>query len=145
MNHRLLVPVLTAAALLACAGEEEQAAPEPTATPAARPAPASPRGMTATDYWFRGVVSDMNTGCYVDAICSVTVEVTEGLGGEPLEKANEIVVIESYGFSIRRCDGQWAETPPGHEVEVLAHATETDTLAVCEGEHYFVKDLQAPE
>lgn len=48
----------------------------------------------------------MNTACYVDAICSVTVDVTESLGGASLEEGTEVVVIESYGFSIRRCNGQ---------------------------------------
>jgi hypothetical protein len=150
MNPRLLIPLALAAAILACGGDEEASPPERTDSPPATSAPATdapvtPRGMTATDHWFSGVVSEMNTGCYVDAICSITVEVTETLGGEPLEEGTEVVVIESYGFSTQRCDGQWAETPPGREVEVLAHAAEGESLAVCNGEHYFVKDLQAPE
>jgi len=153
MNTRLLLPLALTAALLACGGEEEASPPEQTpssppertAPPPRTPTPATPRGMTATDHWFRGVVSEMNTGCYVDAIYSVTVEVTESLGGAPLDEGAEVVVITSYGFSTQRCDGQWAETPPGREVEVLAHAAEGGSLAVCAGEHYFVKDMQAAE
>jgi len=145
MITRLLLPITLAAALLACGGEEEASPPERTAPPPRTPAPATPADMTAADFWFRGVVSEMNTGCYVDAVCSVTVEVTETLGGAPLEEGSEVVVIESYGFSTRRCDGQWTETPPGREVEVLAHAAEDGSLAVCEGDHYFVKDLQLAE
>jgi hypothetical protein len=145
MNARLLIPLALAAVLLACTGEEEASPPERTAPPPRTPAPGVPRGMTAGDFWFRGTVSEMNTGCYVDATCSVTVEVTETLGGEPLEAGTEVVVITSYGFSTQRCDGRWAETPPGRKVEVLAHAAEGGSLAVCAGEHYFVKDLQAPE
>ena len=101
--------------------------------------------MTATDHWFRGVVTDMNTGCYHDAICNVTVEVIEALGGAPLDTGTEAEVITSYGFSTQRCDGQWAETPPGLEVEVLAHPAEGGSLAICAGEHYFVKDLQTAQ
>jgi hypothetical protein len=145
MNTRLLIPLALATAILACSGEEEASGPEQTPSLPATDAPATPPAMTATDHWFRGVVSEMNTGCYVDAICSVTVEITESLGGEPLEEGTEVVVIESYGFSTQRCDGQWAETPPGGEVEVLAHPAEGESLAVCDGDHYFVKDLQAPE
>jgi len=145
MHARLVIPVLAAAALLACTGEEEASEPERTKAPPPS-APATPRGMTATDIWFRGVVSEMNTGCYHDAVCSVTVEVTESLGGVSLvEEGTEVVVIESYGFSTRRCDGQWSETPPGREVEVLAHAADGESLAVCEGDHYFVKDLNASD
>jgi hypothetical protein len=153
MNTRLLIPLALAAAILACGGDEEASLPEPTDSPPERTAPAprtpapstTPPGMTDTDHWFHGVVTDMNTGCYVDAICSVTVEVTETLGGAPLEKGTEIVVITSYGFSTVMCEGQWAETPPGREVEVLAHPAEGGTLAICGGNHYFVKDLQVPE
>jgi len=145
MNTRLLIPLLLAAAILACSGEEEASQPEQTPTAPATDAPATPPAMTATDHWFRGVVTEMNTGCYVDALCSVTVEVTESLGGDPLDEGTEVVVIESYGFSTQRCDGQWAETPPGREVEVLAHAAEGGSLAICKGDHYFVKDLQTPE
>jgi hypothetical protein len=145
MNTRLLIPLLLAAAILACGGEEEALQPEQTPTVPATDAPATPRGMTATDHWFRGTVSEMNTSCYFDAICSVTVEVTETLGGEPLAEGTEVEVIESYGFSTVSCDGQWSETPPGREVEVLAHAAEGGSLAICKGDHYFVKDLQTPE
>jgi hypothetical protein len=150
MIKHLLIPLALAAAILACGGQEEASPPELTPSPAATsppatPAPATPRGMTDGDYWLRGVVTEMNTGCYVDATCSVTVEVIETLGGEPLEAATEVVVITSYGFSTQRCDGQWAEMSPGREVEVLAHAAEGESLAVCNAEHYFVKDLQAPE
>jgi hypothetical protein len=145
MNTRLLIPLALASAILACGGEEEAPQAEPATSPPATTAPATPPGMTASDHWFRGVVTEMNTGCYVDAICSVTVEVTETLGGAPLEKGTEILVITSYGFSTQRCDGQWAEMSPGREVEVLAHAAEGESLAVCNAEHYFVKDLQAPE
>jgi len=145
MNTRLLIPLLLAAAILACSGEEEASQPEQTPTAPATDAPATPPAMTATDHWFRGVGTEMNTGCYVDALCSVTVEVTESLGGDPLDEGTEVVVIESYGFSTQRCDGQWAETPPGREVEVLAHAAEGGSLAICKGDHYFVKDLQTPE
>jgi hypothetical protein len=95
--------------------------------------------MSATDYWFRGLVREMNTGCYVDAICSVTVEVTNRLGGAELPDGTEVTVIESYGFSIRPCEGEWKETPPGQVVEVLAHATEDGGMAVCEGAQYFVR------
>ena len=144
MKVRLLLPILAALAMLACAGEDEATEPERTTSPAVTSAPASPPGMVATDYWFRGVVSEMNTGCYHDAICSVTVDVTESLDAS-LEEGTEVVVIESYGFSTRRCDGQWTETPPGREVEVLAHEADGESLAVCEADHYFVKDLQAPE
>jgi len=142
MNIHLLIPIALAAAILACTGEEEASPPGRTKAPPPS-APASPRGMSDGDYWFHGVVTEMNTGCYVDAVCSATVEVTESLGGAPLEEGTEVVVITSYGFSIQRCDGQWAETPPGREVEVLAHAADAGSLAVCEGDHYFVKDLQA--
>jgi hypothetical protein len=152
MKARLLIPLLAALALIACAGDDEASEPDqtdsPSVTPASTrppadtPAPATPPGMNSTDYWFRGVVSEMNTGCYVDALCSVTVEVTESLAGASLEQ-KEVVVIESYGFSPRRCEGQWTETPPGTEVEVLAHAAEDDSLAVCEAGHYFVKELRA--
>jgi hypothetical protein len=145
MTTRLLLPLALAVAILACGGEEEVSRPGQTPTAPATDASATPRGMTATDHWFRGIVSEMNTGCYVDAICSVTVEVTVALGGEPLEEGTEVVVIESYGFSTQRCDGQWAETPRGREVEVLAHPAEGGSLAVCNGDQYFVKDLQAPE
>jgi hypothetical protein len=145
MNTRILIPIALTLALLACTGNEEASEPEQTPTAPATEAPATPPAMTAADFWFRGVVSEMNTGCYVDTICSVTVEVTETLGGEPLEEGTEVVVIESYGFSTQRCDGQWAETPPGREVEVLAHPAEGGSFAVCEGDHYFVKDLQASE
>lgn len=149
MITRLLVPIALAGALLACGDEDEAPLPErtdpPPATSLAATAPASPRGMTAADHWFRGVVVEMNTGCYVDTTCSVTVEVTESLGGAPVEVGTQVEVIESYGFSTVRCDGQWSETPPGREVEVLAHAAEGGSLAVCNGEHYFVKDLEAPE
>ena len=99
MNNRILIPCLLAAALLACSGEEGASQPEQTPTASATDTPATPPAMTASDHWFRGVVSEMNTGCYVDAICSVTVEVTETLGGEPLERGDRGVVIESYGFS----------------------------------------------
>ena len=37
------------------------------------------------------------------------------------------------------------EEASGREVEVLAHAAEGGSLAVCQGDHYFVKDLQTPE
>ncbi len=95
--------------------------------------------MRTSDYWFRGVVREMNTGCYVDAVCSVTVEVTERLSGAEIAKGAVVTVIESYGFSTRRCDGQWTETPQGQEVEVMAHSTEEGGLAVCEGAEYFVR------
>jgi len=145
MNTHLFIPLALAAALLACGGEEEASQPEQTPTAAATSPSATPRAMTATDHWFRGVVSEMNTGCYVDAICSVTVEITETLGGAPVDEGTEVVIITSYGFSTQRCDGQWAEAPPGREVEVLAHSAEGGSLAVCKGDHYFVKDLQTPE
>ena len=145
MKTRLLIPIALAAAILACAGEEEASQPQQTPTAPATDAPATPRGMTATDHWFLGVVSEMNTGCYFDAICSVTVKVTETLGAEPMDEGTEVVVITSYGFNTQRCDGQWAETPPGREVEVLAHTAEGGSLAVCDGDQYFVQDLQAPE
>ena len=103
------------------------------------PASATPVGMREEDYWFRGVVREMNTGCYVDAICSVTVEVTNRLGGAELAMGTEVTIVESYGFSTRRCEGAWTETPPGQAVEVLAHATEDGGMAVCEGAHYFVR------
>ena len=80
-----------------------------------------------------------------DAVCSVTIDVTESLGGASLEKGSDVVVIESYGFSPRRCDGKWTETPPGREVEVLAHPADGDSFAVCDGDGYFVRDIQAPE
>ena len=98
--------------------------------------------MQEGDYWFRGVVREMNTGCYVDAICSVTVAVMDRLGGADLGIATEVVVIESYGFSTRRCEGAWTETPPGQAVEVLAHATEEGGVAVCEGAQYFVRTAE---
>jgi hypothetical protein len=145
MNTRLLIPLALAAAILACTGDEEASQPQQTPTTPATDAPATPRGMTATDYWFRGTVTEMNTGCYVDATCSITVEITESVGGAPLDKGTEVEVITSYGFSTVMCVGQWAETPPGREVEVLAHPAEGGTLAVCGGNHYFVKDLQVPE
>ena len=145
MNTRLLIPLALAAAILACSGEEEASQPEQTPTAPATDAPATPPAMTATDHWFRGVVSEMNTGCYVDAICSVTVEVTETLGGEPLDRGDRGRVIESYGFSTQAATDSGAETPPGREVEVLAHAAEGGSLAICKGDHYFVKDLQTPE
>ena len=145
MIARLATCVIASVALVACAGDEEAALPEFTSSPSATPAPATPPDMTATDHWFRGIVSEMNTACYVDAICSVTVEVTESLGGASLEEGTKVVIIESYGFSTRRCNGQWTETPPGSAVEVLAHAADGDSLAVCESDRYFVKDLQAPE
>jgi hypothetical protein len=152
MNIRLLLPIALATAIVACGGEEEASPAEPTDSPPERtappprtPAPATPRGMAATDHWFHGVVTEMNTGCYFDATCSVTVEVTESLGGAPMDAGSEVVVITSYGYSIQRCDGQWAEMPPGREVEVLAHAAEGQTLAVCAGDHYFVKDVEAAE
>jgi hypothetical protein len=150
MTTRLLLPIAVAAAILACGGEEEEsppdATPSPAATsPAAAPPPGTPRGMTDGDFWFRGTVTEMNTGCYADATCSVTVEVAESLGGSPLAAGREIVVTTSYGFSTQPCVGQWAETPPGSEVEVLAHAAEGGSLAVCAGEHYFVKELGGAE
>jgi hypothetical protein len=150
MNTRLLIPLALAAAILACGGEEEASLPEPTDSPPERtappprtPAPATPRGMTAADHWFRGTVTEMNTGCYVDATCSVTVEVTETLGGAPLDAGTVVEIITSYGFSTQRCEGQWAETSPGREVEVVAHGAEGATLAVCSGNHYFVKERDA--
>jgi hypothetical protein len=81
----------------------------------------------------------MNTGCYLDSTCSVTVDVAESLSGKPLEGGTKVEAITSYGFSTRLCEGQWAEMFPGQEVEVLAHDTETDALAVCEGGQYFVR------
>jgi hypothetical protein len=150
MNTRILIPLALAAAILACGGEEEASLPgrtdsPPATTAPATDAPATPPGMTAADHWFRGVVTEMNTGCYVDATCSITVEVTETIGGAPLNAGVEVEVITSYGFSTVMCDGQWAETPPGREVEVLAHAAEGGSLAVCAGDQYFVKELSAPE
>jgi hypothetical protein len=153
MNTRLLLPLFLAAAILACGGEEEAPLPAPTDSPPERTAPpprtpapsTTPRGMAATDRWFRGVVTEMNTACYVDATCSVTVEVTEALGGTPLNAGTQVETITSYGFSTQPCEGQWAETHPGREVEVLAHPAEGGTLAVCAGEHYFVKDLGGPD
>ena len=145
MNARLLIPLLAALTLTACAGDDEASPPTPSISLSPTPAPAKPTGMTAGDYWFRGVVTEMNTSCYFDAICSVTVEVTESLGDASLEEGTEVVVIESYGLSPHRCEGEWSETPPGREVEVLAHKADGDSLAVCDGEHYFVKDAQATE
>ncbi len=145
MNTRLLIPLALAAAILACSGEEEASPPEQTPTAPATDAPATPPGMTATDHWFRGVVTEMNTGCYVDAICSVTVEVTESLGGEPLEEGTEVSSSSRTASAPNAATASGAETPPGREVEVLAHAAEDGSLAVCNGDHYFVKDLQTPE
>jgi len=99
--------------------------------------------MTDEDHWFRGTVREMNTGCYVDAVCSVTVEVTENLGGRPLGVGAEVIVVESYGFSTRQCDGTWSETPRGAAVEVLAHDTEEGTLAVCDNAGYFVAAVES--
>jgi hypothetical protein len=68
--------------------------------------------------------------------------VTDRLGGAELTEGNEVTVIESYGFSTRRCEGAWTETPQGQAVEVLAHATEDGGLAACEGAQYFVRAVE---
>jgi len=133
----MLLPLALVAAILACGGEDEA---KPT-SPSATLAPSAPRGMTGGDLWFRGTVTRMNTGCYVDATCSVTVAVKENLGGATLQEGKEVEVIESYGFSIQRCEGQWSETPSGHEVEVLAHTADGGSLAICADDHYFVTDV----
>ena len=110
--------------------------------PTSTPTPTPPPRVEADEYWFVGVVREVNRGCAVDAICSVTVEVSKNIGGGGLPVGETVEVIEVFGFFTRRCYGDWSlGAQIGDEVEVLAAREDDERLQICDSERYFVKRI----
>ncbi|MCH8813958.1 MAG: hypothetical protein IH957_02495 [Chloroflexi bacterium] len=140
MLRTLAVGAAVLIASVACSGSGDND-PTSTPTPSDPPTPISTQVVLGADeYWFFGIVREVNSGCDVDAACSVTVEVLKNIGGGALPAGETVEVIEAYGESPIRCLGDWSSNPQiGDEVDVLAGREDDERLQICDSARYFVK------
>ncbi len=109
--------------------------------------------MTASEYWFRGIVSESEDLRPADGPFIVTVEVTEPLGPAQFAAGTSFQVLLGYGYTPHRCVGEQTEGPPaGAEVIVYAHDDQVSPgyLAICQDDRYYMRveahenELQPP-
>jgi len=116
----------------------------PTATPSATPVTsATPTPLVAEDEaWFRGVVIDMRDGRPVDGPLTMTVRVTDDLGGQTPSVGSAASVFVACSFCIP-CQGQWrGDIDKGYNVEVLARWVEGE-LTTCPSPQLFAAPFGA--
>lgn len=139
--------VLGALLLAACGGS---GAPN-TATPSAThsPSPTAIPSPTVTLIpgvaHFRGVIVTTDDGCAYDATCSVTVRVTDVLDGEAVKADDQVTIVESPGFSVYPCLGQWnLGRSAGQTAEILAGPDDLGPLSLCGSADFYEHVLSAP-
>lgn len=142
MLRATIVGSLLLIAALACSGDEAiDSTSAPTSEPTSTPSSTNVGQLGPDEHWFIGVVREVNSGCVVDAICSVSVEVLKHIGGGALPGGETFEVIETFGFSTRRCLGDWnSSLQVGDQVEVVAGDEDDERLQICDQERYFIKD-----
>jgi len=98
--------------------------------------------MTASEYWFRGIVSESEDRRPSDGPFIVTVEVTEPLGPAQFAVGTSFQVLLGYGYTPHRCVGEQTEGPPvGAEVIVYAHDDQVSPgyLSICQDDRYYMR------
>ena len=136
--------VLLAAACSSGGGDSTATPASPTDTPTDAPPTAAPTppGMTANEYWFRGIVTESEDGSPWDGPFIVTVEVTEPLGPTQLAPGSSFQVLVNYGFTPQPCLGEGTEgAPVGAEFIVYAYEDEDipGYLAICKDGRYYMR------